>query len=131
MENLDFKERRCEMLEMLKRGCTYREIGDAFNISRQRAFQILNSKEVETTQTEIVDEKTELVRAIFSDLHQEIQSALESNYKARQERNKNRKWQRINDDFINTINGKIDALRGIEGFIDGLEKKYTESEDNV
>lgn len=56
-------------------------------------------------------------------------AALESNYRALKE------WDdgRCNDyilEMVNRIKGKIDALRGIEGFVEELKKKYTEDKPN-
>lgn len=135
-------ERKAKMIEMFDNGSTYAEIGKAFNVSRQRAFQILNPKvevvpknEVELLEAGFLrykencnlmveQAKQKVAREIFEDIHREIEAALKSNYLAREKRNEERRWSRINDAFINTVNGKIDALRGIDGFIDELEEKY-------
>jgi uncharacterized protein YehS (DUF1456 family) len=145
---LGIEERKAKMVEMHNNGATYEQIGKAFNLSRQRAFQIVKKQtytvspaEVERLertpnsyalqcgtvkdQQEIIDEvKSEVAKEILADIHQEIKEALESNYKARKERNEDRCWSRINDDFINTVNGKIAALRGIEDFVTELEKEF-------
>ena len=68
--------------------------------------------------------RVKIASEIFANIHQEIKRALESNYKARKERNENRHWGRINDNFINTVNGKIESLRGIDDFVSKLEDKY-------
>lgn len=65
------------------------------------------------------------VEEIFSELYKEIESALNSNYKARRER--------INgcgarDMFLNVVDGKIAALRGLHEFIEYLEEKHTGGE---
>ena len=63
---------------------------------------------------------------VLNELRQEINDALECN----QKRLKESEWAY---DIVDRIGGKIDALRGIDGFIDELEEKYfgkdTESED--
>ena len=66
-----------------------------------------------------------VARGILEEIEEEIVAALESNYQALQG------WDdgRCNDyilEIVNRIKGKIDALRGIEGFIAELKKKYTE-----
>ena len=134
-------ERKAKMIEMFNNGSTYAEIGIAFNISKQRVFQILNPKvEVvpksrferlearykENCNQMVEQAKQKIAREIFEDIRREIDAALKSNYSARRKRNEERRWSRINDAFLDTVNGKIDALRGIEGFIDELEAKYTE-----
>lgn len=70
--------------------------------------------------------KQEVAREILNELRQEINDALECN----QKRLKESEWVY---DIVDRIGGKIDVLRGIDGFIDELEEKYfgkdTESED--
>ena len=71
--------------------------------------------------------KSEVARKICCEIEEEIVAALESNYRALKE------WDdgRCNDyilEMVNRIKGKIDALRGIEGFIAELKKKYTKEE---
>ena len=66
---------------------------------------------------------SDVAREIFEELHREIERALESNYKARRERLNGRG---ATDNFVNLIDGKIAALRGIDDFIEYLENKYTE-----
>lgn len=66
-----------------------------------------------------------LARKICCEIEEEIVAALESNYRAL------KAWDdgRCNDyilEMVNRIKGKIDALRGIEGFIEELKDKYTE-----
>ena len=69
------------------------------------------------------DLKAEVAREICCKIEEEIVAALESNYRARGE-------QMAKDDLpyelVALINGKINALRGIEGFVEELKKKYTE-----
>ena len=116
----DANERKAKMVEMRNNGCSYQEIGKEFNLSKQRIGQILKSNAKCTEKA-----KNEAVKQIFADIREEIQTALESNCEARRKRNESRKWNRINDNVTNTINGKISALREIGRFIDCLEVKYT------
>ena len=70
---------------------------------------------------------SEVASEIFEEIEQEIKLALDSNYKARGKLL--RKFpQEHNEIFMGSLNGKIDALRGIDDFIVELEKKYTEGE---
>jgi hypothetical protein len=72
--------------------------------------------------------KSDVARKICCEIEEEIVAALESNYRALKE------WGdgRCNDyilEMVNRIKGKIDALRGIEGFIAELKNKYTEEKE--
>jgi hypothetical protein len=72
--------------------------------------------------------RAEVVNKICCEIEEEIVAALESNYRALKE------WDdgRCNDyvlEIVNRIKGKIDALRGIEGFVEELKKKYTDATD--
>ena len=69
--------------------------------------------------------KSEVAREIFEEIEQEINGALESNYEARSARLSNPNIE-MADEFIAYCEGKISALRGIDGFIGELKKKYTE-----
>ena len=71
--------------------------------------------------------QSEVAMAICCEIEEEIVAALESNYRAL----KGLDDGRCNDyilEMVNRIKGKIDALRGIEGFVEELKKKYTEGE---
>lgn len=71
--------------------------------------------------------RAEVAREICCKIEEEIVAALESNYRAMREHN----LKRCPDSdglFLERIYGKIDALRGIEGFVEELKKKYTEGE---
>lgn len=118
----DTNERKAKMIEMLNNGCSYSEIGKEFKLSRQRVHRILYPIEVDRL---LEKAKAEVASRVLEEIQKEIEAALESNYKARNERNESRQWNRINDNFINTVNGKISALRGINDFIIELKKKYT------
>lgn len=71
--------------------------------------------------------RAEVANRICCEIEEEIVAALESNYRALKE------WDdgRCNDyilEMVNRIKGKIDALRGIEAFVEELKKKYEEKE---
>lgn len=71
-----------------------------------------------------------IAKKICCEIEEEIVAALESNYRALKE------WDdgRCNDyilEMVNRIKGKIDALRGIEGFVEELKKKYTGENNNA
>ena len=65
-----------------------------------------------------------LTKKIFDEIEEEICAALDSNYKALRTYDDGR-----NNDYIlelvGRIKGKIDALRGIEAFVEELKEKYT------
>ena len=68
--------------------------------------------------------KAEVAREIFEEIEQEITEALKSNYKVLPS-------LEFSNELYNGVRGKIDALRGIEGFIAELKKKYIgEKESN-
>lgn len=58
---------------------------------------------------------------IFEEIQEEIVAALESNYRVRDELLAKKD---IAYEMVACINGKINALRGIEGFIEELKEKY-------
>ena len=77
--------------------------------------------------------KAEVAREIFEEIENEISMALESNYKARTHRQMSdiaNGSSPLDREFIEYVSGKIDALRGIEGFVEELKKKYTEGKDD-
>ena len=65
--------------------------------------------------------KAEVAREIFAEIEREINDALQSNYKVLP-------IIEESEALWNRVNGKIDALRGMSGFIDELKEKYTEGE---
>lgn len=67
--------------------------------------------------------KIEVAREIFEEIDREINDALQSNYKVLP-------IIEESEALWNRVNGKIDALRGIDGFIDELKQKYTEDKKN-
>lgn len=74
---------------------------------------------------EDVAPRAEVANKICCEIEEEIVAALESNYRAL------KKWDdgRCNDyilEMVNRIKGKIDALRGIEAFVEELKNKYAE-----
>lgn len=80
---------------------------------------------IEKNTTADVAPRAEVANKICCEIEEEIVAALESNYRALKE------WDdgRCNDyilEMVNRIKGKIDALRGIEAFVEELKKKYTE-----
>lgn len=62
--------------------------------------------------------QSDVANKICCEIEKEIAAALESNYMAR-----------INleeyEELYHIVNGKISALRGIEGFVEELKKKFT------
>ena len=69
--------------------------------------------------TAAVAPRAEVAREIFEEIEQEINAALQSNYKVLPQIEQS-------ESLWNRVNGKIDTLRGIDGFIAELKKKYTE-----
>lgn len=68
---------------------------------------------------ELAKVKTNVASKIFEDIEREINDALQSN---------SRVLPQIEESeaLWNRVNGKIDALRGIDGFVEELKKKYGE-----
>lgn len=82
-------------------------------------YQILLDGRIELIPRTDVDKiKSDLAREIFEEIDKEIEEALKSSYEARRVYNPT-------DEFGMWVQGKIDALRGIEGFLTELKKKYT------
>ena len=81
---------------------------------------------IEALEYELEKAKQKVAREIFGKIHKEIELALASNYKAKQERidKHYNGMSGVIDDFISLVDGKIQALRGIDDFIEELEKKY-------
>jgi hypothetical protein len=61
----------------------------------------------------------DVVEQIFTEIEKEIEEALKSNYRCKT----------TDDDVFCRINGKIDALRGVQYFIEELKKKFMEVDD--
>ena len=68
--------------------------------------------------------RAELAREIFEAIEREITDALKSNYEVRPQIEES-------EALWNNVNGKINALRGIEYFLEELKKKYTEAHDDT
>lgn len=64
------------------------------------------------------------VRRIFEEIEQELVAALESNYRAYRE-HLEKYGDKSDLEFLCMCNAKVNALRGIEGFIEELKEKYT------
>ncbi len=88
--------------------------------------EFLTRKEDEAYARGYAEAKTEVVGEIFEEIEAEITEALKSNYKRHAEYYTKERYKKEDGEFINTVNGKIDALRGIDGFIAELKKKYEE-----
>lgn len=71
--------------------------------------------------------RSEVAREIFGEIEAEIVAALESNYHVKSERMKKPRLE-MTDEFIAHIEGKINALCGMEWFIAELKQKYTEEQ---
>ena len=63
--------------------------------------------------------RSEVARKIFEEIEREINDALKSNYKVLP-------IIEESEALWNRVGGKIDALRGIGGFIEELKEKYSE-----
>lgn len=73
----------------------------------------------------IANAKSEVSKKILDEIEEEIVAALESNCRVRGELLVKKD---IPYEMVACINGKINALRGIEGFVENLKKKYVEGE---
>ena len=78
--------------------------------------------------TQLENAKAEVANKICCAIEKEIVAALESNYRARKEHIERHAELAYDTELLLEISGKINALRGIEGFVEELKKKYTESE---
>ena len=92
-------------------------------------FQTENERLTHITRNLIGEIKAEAYQEFADKVHTEIHQALESNYKARAERE-----QKIpvytTDEFMSYCAGKIDCLRGIDNFIDETYNEMV-GEDNA
>lgn len=66
--------------------------------------------------------RADAAREIFEEIEKEIEEDLKSNYKALPH-------LEFSNELYNSVRGNIAALRGIEGFIAELKKKFTEGEE--
>ena len=62
---------------------------------------------------------SDVAREIFEEIEEEITAALKSYYKVLPQ-------LEFSNELYNRVQGKVDALRGVEGFVAELKKKYTE-----
>ena len=76
------------------------------------------------------DLKKKVAREIFEEIEEEINLAIESNYRAKKEHKKHSIIPNY-DNFSAMCDGKIYAMRGLLDFIDELKKKYAEGENDV
>lgn len=67
------------------------------------------------------------VEKIFEEIEAELKLALDSNYKAKR-KHIDKKYYCLHAEFLASVQGKIDALRGIDDFIAEFKKKYTKEE---
>lgn len=72
--------------------------------------------------------RAEVAREICCKIEEEIVAALESNYRARKEHLERHAEFAYDTELLLEINGKINALRGMEAFVEELKKKYAEGE---
>ena len=79
---------------------------------------------IEQSITADVAPKSEVARKICCEIEEEIVAALERNYLDLKEWDDGRCNYYVLE-IVNRIKGKIDALRGIECFVEELKKKYT------
>ena len=71
--------------------------------------------------------RSEVAREIFGEIEAEIYDALQSNYSVRTTRMKKHPVG-YSSEYIDHLDGKIQALRGIGDFIEELKQKYTEEQ---
>lgn len=90
-------------------------------------FAVLEAPETERERL-IRQAKSEAAREICCKIEEEIVAALESNYRARKEHIERYADLAYDTELLLEINGKINALRGIEGFVEELKKKYAEEQ---
>lgn len=115
----------CEILEEdIKTG------DELVNISWVRSWLLSQSKIIIPDSVEAlynVDRRKapDAAKEILAEIEKEIELALDNNYKVK------RDAQDMNDTLVIYVEGKIDCLRGLLGFIAELEKEYTEREGGV
>lgn len=102
----------------------YRKQSEVERLQAEIERLTINMNAYGLTAKRLAEEKTE----IFAKIEDEIVAAIKSNVKAIDERQE--KINAYEDSFIVRCYGKIDALRGIDGFVEELKKKYTEGESN-
>ena len=97
-------------------------------VEKDQLFDIADKQSIEIVALKIANKKmysaiegikAEVAREIFEEIEREITDALKSNYKVLP-------LIEQSEALWNNVNGKINALRGIEYFIEELKEKYTE-----
>lgn len=83
-------------------------------------------KVIEDTPTADVAPRVEVANKICCEIEEEIVAALESNYRARREHIERYAELAYDTELLLEINGKINALRGMEAFVEELKNKYAE-----
>ena len=81
-------------------------------------------EEIKEAPTTDVVPRAEVAREICCEIEEEIVAALESNYKVIREHH-TKHFPNVDGLLLERIHGKIDVLRGIEGFVEELKNKYT------
>lgn len=102
--------------------CIINEIPTADVVPKSEAESWLIA--LNTVMEQIPEMKVEVARKIFEEIEEEIEGTLKNNYNVRL-RFEN------SDELWHNINGKINALRGIEYFIAELRKKYIGDNDGT
>lgn len=85
------------------------------------AFMTTATKTAESLYNAGYRKATDVAEEIFAEIEAEIYAALTSNYNFIQQ-------YELLDALWSRVNGRIDALRGIDGFLDELKEKYTKQE---
>lgn len=119
----------CYDLDVLHRNALYL-------INRQKAEIEEKSKRlseilpiVAEISTEAAKKSAEAVKEFAEKVQIEIKKALENNYKARAEKEKEEFNKYLDNLFWNYCTGKIDCLRGINDFVDNLLKEMVGDAD--
>lgn len=86
------------------------------------------NKVIDRTPTADVAPRSEVAREIFDELKAEISVALSSNYDVRRQTAESRLTAENREAIITYLDGKINALKGLEGFIEEIETKYMEEQ---
>ena len=117
----DLIDNRCFYPTIIKNAIENAPTEDVVPRAEVERYQICDDGSLKMIPTvESVRQAT--AREIFEELGQEIELALDSNYKAREEHLA--KYKTPCDEFIDVVNGKIFALEGILDFFTELKKKY-------
>ena len=117
------KEKQIE--EMARVWCALPDRHDCKGCCKEGCYEISKS---EMLYNAGYRKQSEVAREICCKIEEEIVAALESNYRARKEHIERHAELAYDTELLLEINGKINALRGIEGFVEELKKKYAEAE---